>query len=148
MDPSAEKVTEWVSEIFFPSVSCPDYGAPDLKTFSHGHGFSSRSMISTPTRVMAVSTLTLLLHVWRVFKLTVTSFELWRLSSSVDRTGRDEELTGRFQLQRARRAGSQMVNVWHDGSQKMKKTKFRWTVWWSWRWCHHSQEILFSWSSI
>uniref|UniRef100_A0A3B3I4R6 Plakophilin 3 n=1 Tax=Oryzias latipes TaxID=8090 RepID=A0A3B3I4R6_ORYLA len=33
-----------------------DYGPPDLKTFSHAHGFSSRSMISTPTRVMAVAT--------------------------------------------------------------------------------------------
>ncbi|KAM4743878.1 plakophilin-3 isoform 2-T2 [Anableps anableps] len=32
-----------------------DYSLPEVKSYSQGHGFSSRSMISTPTRPMAVS---------------------------------------------------------------------------------------------
>ncbi|XP_061593057.1 plakophilin-3 isoform X2 [Cololabis saira] len=33
-----------------------DYSPPEVKSYGHTHGFSSRSMISAPTRVMAVST--------------------------------------------------------------------------------------------
>ncbi|KAM6942713.1 plakophilin-3-like [Xenentodon cancila] len=37
-------------------VPATDYSPPEVKNYGHTHGFSSRSMISTPTRVMAVST--------------------------------------------------------------------------------------------
>ncbi|XP_028257607.1 plakophilin-3-like isoform X2 [Parambassis ranga] len=36
-----------------------DYSFPEVKSFSHSHGFSSRSMIHTPSRVMAVPTVPL-----------------------------------------------------------------------------------------
>lgn len=37
---------------FFPH---PDYSYPETRHYNHSHGFSSRSMINTPSRVMAVS---------------------------------------------------------------------------------------------
>lgn len=42
--------------ILYLSSLCPDYSFPEAKSFTHTHGFTSRSMIHTPSRVMAVST--------------------------------------------------------------------------------------------
>lgn len=38
------------------SSLCPDYNIPEPKSLTHTLGFSSRSMIHTPGRIMAVST--------------------------------------------------------------------------------------------
>lgn len=40
----------------FLSCLCLDYSFPEARSFTHTHGFSSRSMIHTPSRIMAVST--------------------------------------------------------------------------------------------
>lgn len=44
----------WETLILNLSSLCPDYSFPEAKSFTHG--FTSRSMIHTPSRVMAVST--------------------------------------------------------------------------------------------
>ncbi|XP_030580033.1 plakophilin-3-like isoform X2 [Archocentrus centrarchus] len=40
-------------------VFLKDYNPPEMKSYSHTHGFSSRSMINTPSRVIAVPTVPL-----------------------------------------------------------------------------------------
>ncbi|RVE74916.1 hypothetical protein OJAV_G00026880 [Oryzias javanicus] len=52
----AERKSPSLPRLDDSQLGAGDFGAPDLKTFSHSLGFSSRSMICTPTRVMAVPT--------------------------------------------------------------------------------------------
>lgn len=44
------------TQLFFLSSLCLDYSFPEAKSLAHTLGFSSRSMIQTPSRIMAVST--------------------------------------------------------------------------------------------
>ncbi|XP_026234245.1 plakophilin-3 [Anabas testudineus] len=52
----AEKKSLSLTRLDDSLVGSADYSLPETKSFNHTHGFSSRSMIHTPSRVMAVAT--------------------------------------------------------------------------------------------
>ncbi|KAM9366816.1 plakophilin-3-like [Symphorus nematophorus] len=52
----AEKKSSSMPRLDDSMFAATDYSFPEAKSYSHSHGFSSRSMIHTPTRVMAVPT--------------------------------------------------------------------------------------------
>ncbi|XP_067351041.1 plakophilin-3-like isoform X2 [Channa argus] len=52
----AEKKSLSLPKLNDSLIGSTEYNLPDAKGFTHIHGFSSRSMIHTPSRVMAVST--------------------------------------------------------------------------------------------
>ncbi|XP_044044730.1 plakophilin-3-like isoform X2 [Siniperca chuatsi] len=55
----AEKKSSSLPRLDDSLVGSTDYSLPEAKSFTHTHGFSSRSMIHTPSRVMAVPTVPL-----------------------------------------------------------------------------------------
>ncbi|XP_029000275.1 plakophilin-3 [Betta splendens] len=52
----AEKKSLSLPRLDDSAAAATDYSFPEARSFTHTHGFSSRSMIHTPSRVMAVST--------------------------------------------------------------------------------------------
>ncbi|XP_041790286.1 plakophilin-3-like [Chelmon rostratus] len=52
----AEKKSSSLPRLDDSLVGSTDYSLPEAKSFTHTHGFSSRSMIHTPSRAMAVPT--------------------------------------------------------------------------------------------
>ncbi|XP_035484183.1 plakophilin-3-like isoform X1 [Scophthalmus maximus] len=55
----AEKKTSSLTRLDDPPPGPTDYSFPEAKSYSHSHGFSSRSLIHTPSRIMAVPTVPL-----------------------------------------------------------------------------------------
>lgn len=55
----AEKKSSSLPRLDDSLIGSTDYSFPEAKSYTHTHGFTSRSMINTPTRVMAMPTVPL-----------------------------------------------------------------------------------------